>query len=89
MWNAQLKIGNFIKLFFKIYLIDCKRPFLSARSHRYIQSTSVLWLANSKTHSFGGTVSPEKTNLVPLIFSNKNGNMANHIPNRKHVHFLL
>lgn len=89
MWNPQPKIGSFIKLLLRMYLMHPSLPFRRARSHKYIQSTSVLWLAISKTRSFIGILSPEKTTLVLFIFSNRHGHIANQIPKTNDTAFLL
>lgn len=82
-------MGNFIKLFLSTYFMWPKHPFLNARSHKYIQSTSVLWLAISKTRSPAGTLSPEKITLVLFIFSNKNGHNPSQMPKSRETTFLL
>lgn len=43
----------------------------------------------SRVRSFGGTVSPVKTTLVPLIFSNRKGHKASQTPKRRDIAFLL
>ena len=82
MRNPQPKIGNFIKLLLSTYLMCPKHPFRSARSHGYIQSTSVLWFAISNTRSPSGAVPPEKITFVLFIFSKKNGHRPSQRPKR-------
>lgn len=89
MWNAQPKIGSLIKLLLSIYFMFPRHSFRNARSHRYIQSTSVLWFAISKIRSLEGTISPENTTLVLLIFSKRNGHKVSQAPKKKEVAFLL
>ena len=89
MWNAQPKIGSLIKLLLSTYLMYPMHPFRSARSHKYIQSTSVRWFAISTIRSLEGTISPENTTLVLLIFSNRKGHKVSQVPKKKDVVFLL
>jgi len=89
MWNDQPKTGSLIKLLLSIYFIYPMHPFLKARSHKYIQSTSVLWFAISKIRSLEGTSSPENTTLVLLIFSNRKGHKESQAPKKKEVALLL
>lgn len=89
MWNAQPKTGSLIKLLLSIYFMYPRHPFRKARSHRYIQSTSVLWFAINKIRSLEGTISPENTTLVLLIFSNRKGHKASQAPKKKEVALLL
>lgn len=89
IWNDQPNTGNFIKLLLRMYFMYPRESFRNARSHRYIQSTSVLWLQISKTRSLAGTSSPEKMTLVLFIFSNRKGHNANQELKKKAVTFRL
>lgn len=89
MWNAQPKIGSLIKLLLSTYFMYPMHSFRNARSHKYIQSTSVLWFAISKIRSLGGTIAPENTTLVLFIFSNRKGHKVSQAPKKKEVAFLL